>query len=105
MGRSIFGKGNSLQSKYYCFGHKENATQNESVAEHSTSVILCGIVNAAVFISAPDITLHSLTNFSTGLTALDGSLECGRNKTKLRIHDLLEVNCVYSDSGLVMKQI
>lgn len=105
MGRSIFGKGNSLQSKYYCFGRKENATQNESVAEHSTSAILCGIVNAVVFISAPNITLHSPTNFSTGLTELDGSSECGRNKTKLRMHDLLEVNCIYSDSGLVLQRL
>lgn len=41
VGRGRFGKGNSMQSQYYCFGRKENAIQKEAAAEPvAASVVL-----------------------------------------------------------------
>jgi hypothetical protein len=50
VGRNRFGKGNSLQSKYYCFGGKEDAIQNDAVARQADKfVVMYFIVNSVMY--------------------------------------------------------
>lgn len=89
-GRSIFGQGNSLQSKYYCFGGKEDVIQNNTATKHADKFFLvtyCIVNRKLCVLGYQTWFVLTIRNFSIRLTELKENVKVSKTKAKLEIHE------------------
>lgn len=85
VGKSIFGQENSLQSKYYCFGGKEDVMQNNIAVKHAYNFLVTTLlIESNMCQSINHVCILTIRNVGIRFMELEENVRVWQNQSKTK---------------------